>query len=444
MEYRLRRADGEYRWVVSHGIPSFAGDVFTGYVGSCFDITDRKGSEARQAAAREAAESANRLKDQFLATLSHELRTPLNAILGYARMLRNDVIAPEKRARAIEIIERNAVAQTQLVEDLLDISRVTTGRLRLDARCVSLIAPLREALESVRPAAEAKGIVIDLRANTSTTAVYGDASRLRQVFWNLVSNAVKFTPPGGRLLISVDQADESVTLTVRDSGIGIPQDFLPHVFEPFRQADGRITREHGGLGLGLAICKQLVELHGGTISASSDGAGRGATFIVRLPVVASSIIDPDIKPSLQRVVPDGVAVGLGVPSRGPLAGIDALVVDDQEDSLDMLRQLLEHAGATVRTATSAAEVLRQWQFREPDILVADIGLPSVDGYELLRELRAHDSLNGRVIPAIAVTAYAMDEDRARALAAGFQGHVAKPVDPQAFVAAVAAVARQHV
>ena len=359
-------------------------------------------------------------------------------------MLRNDVIAPEKRARAIEIIERNAVAQTQLVEDLLDISRVTTGRLRLDARCVSLIAPLREALESVRPAAEAKGIVIDLRANTSTTAVYGDASRLRQVFWNLVSNAVKFTPPGGRLLISVDQADESVTLTVRDSGIGIPQDFLPHVFEPFRQADGRITREHGGLGLGLAICKQLVELHGGTISASSDGAGRGATFIVRLPVVASSIIDPDIKPSLQRVVPDGVAVGLGVPSRGPLAGIDALVVDDQEDSLDMLRQLLEHAGATVRTATSAAEVLRQWQFREPDILVADIGLPSVDGYELLRELRAHDSLNGRVIPAIAVTAYAMDEDRARALAAGFQGHVAKPVDPQAFVAAVAAVARQHV
>jgi CheY-like chemotaxis protein len=288
-------------------------------------------------------------------------------------------------------------------------------------------------------------MLIDFQAHTSTTAVNGDASRLRQVFWNLVSNAVKFTPPGGRLLISVDHTEGSIILTVRDSGIGISQDFLPHVFEPFRQADGRITREHGGLGLGLAICKQLVELHGGTISGSSDGMGRGATFTVRLPLVASAVADSDIRPPpLPRRVPPGDALGLGTPPRGPLAGMDALVVDDQEDSLDMLRELLEHAGATVRTATSAADVLRQWQCREPDLLVADIGLPSIDGYELLREIRAHGSLNGRVVPAIAVTAYAMDEDRARALAAGFQGHVAKPVDPDAFIAAATAVARQHV
>jgi CheY-like chemotaxis protein/nitrogen-specific signal transduction histidine kinase len=417
--------------------------VFTGYIGSCFDITDRKDLEARQAAAREAAESANRLKDQFLATLSHELRTPLNAILGYARMLRNDVIAPEKRARAIEIIERNAVAQTQLVEDLLDISRVTTARLRLDPRPISAIAPLREALESVRPAAEAKGIVVDLDVDGPACTVNGDGSRLRQVFWNLVSNAVKFTPPGGRVSVSVEHEDSFVVLTIRDSGIGISPEFLPHVFEPFRQADGRITREQGGLGLGLAICKQLVELHGGLISASSDGVGHGALFRVRLPVHQTSIDEPDVQRSRQRVAPLADALGLGSHAEHSLNGIDVLVVDDQQDTLDMLRQLLEHAGAKVRTAATATDALTQWKLHEPDLLVADIGLPFMDGYELLRELRAHSSLSGRIVPALAVTAHAMDADRAKAMAAGFQGHVAKPVDPDAFIAATAAIARQH-
>jgi PAS domain S-box-containing protein len=284
MEYRVRRYDGSYRWILGQAVPCFAGDAFTGYAGSCLDITDRKELEAQQAAAREAAESANRLKDEFLATLSHELRTPLTAILGYARMMRDEVIAPDKRPRAIEIIERNAIAQKQLVEDLLDISRVTTGRLRLEVEQIPAITPLREAVESVRPAADAKGIAIDLHADPFAGTVNGDAGRLRQVFWNLVSNAVKFTPSGGRLLVALERQDTSVVVTVRDTGIGISREFLPHVFEPFRQADGHFTREYSGLGLGLAICRQLVELHGGTIAAASEGVGRGATFTVTLPL----------------------------------------------------------------------------------------------------------------------------------------------------------------
>ena len=292
VEFRFRHADGSWRWMEGRGRAVYTPEgVPRSLYGLGIDITERKRAEEALAAARDSAESANRLKDQFLATLSHELRTPLNAILGYARMLRTDAIAPEKRARAIEVIERNAVAQNQLVEDLLDISRITSGKVRLETEVVPIAVPLREAIEGVRPAIEAKGIDLAVGVDPFAGTVRADATRLQQVFWNLLSNAVKFTPGGGRIGVSLERANGHVVVVVSDSGIGISPDFLPFVFDPFRQADGRFTREHGGLGLGLAICKQLVELHGGEIQASSEGPGRGATFTVRLPRHASTSIE---------------------------------------------------------------------------------------------------------------------------------------------------------
>jgi PAS domain S-box-containing protein len=435
-DLRLFLKSGESRDVITNlNMVELQGSQYI--LTTVLDITERKDLEHQQAAAREAAESANRLKDQFLATLSHELRTPLNAILGYARMLHANEVPIEKRGRAIEIILRNAVAQNQLVEDLLDVSRITTGKVRLEAQPLLVMTPLREALESLKPAAEAKRIRVEIQADPFAGSVNGDPGRLQQIFWNVLSNAVKFTPEGGRVLVALDQDSSFVRVSVRDTGIGISREFLPYLFEPFRQADGRFSREFGGLGLGLAICKELVELHGGTIEAQSDGAGRGTTVTLRLPRQTSSSTVLGAETSIRQSVPSGG-------DETSLAGIDVLVVDDEEDTLELLREIVEGAGATVRTAATAADALQEWEIRVPDLLVTDLGLPVMDGYELLRQVRARST--GRQVPppAVAVTAYARLDDRTASLAAGFQHHISKPIDPYALVATLAAAVRHHV
>jgi CheY-like chemotaxis protein/nitrogen-specific signal transduction histidine kinase len=402
--------------------------------GMGIDITERKAAEDALAAARDAAESANRLKDEFLATLSHELRTPLNAILGYARMLRANAVPPDKRERAVEVIERNAIAQTQLVEDLLDVSRITSGKMRLDPHTLTAATPLGEALESIRPAAEAKQITLALDIDPFAGSVHADGNRLQQVFWNLLSNAVKFTRHGGRIAIRLERIDRTVEISIGETAPGIAPEFLPFVFEPFRQADARFAREHGGLGLGLAISKQLIELHGGSIRARSDGLGQGATFVVTLP---RKVPADETRDHTGRGSDTARASASDVPP-APLAGLDVLVVDDEEDSLELLRHVLESAGAAVRVQRRGDGALAEFDRRVPGVVVTDLGLPEMDGFELLRRIRGRERAAGRQVPAIAVTAYARHADRARVLASGFAAHVAKPIDPDELVAALVA------
>ena len=432
-DYRIVRADGAERWLTYSGQvrETPAGPRMLGTV---VDITARKRAETVLQQAKDAAESANRMKDQFLATLSHELRTPLNAILGYARMLQTSAIAPEMRQRAIDVIARNAAAQNQLIEDLLDISRITRGQVRLELAPTAIGAVLREAIEGVRPAAEARRIALEVNVDDAAGIVTADATRLQQVLWNLLTNAVKFTSEGGRVTASVRRVDDDkVEVAVSDTGQGITADFLPFVFEAFRQADARAGRGHGGLGLGLAISRHLVELHGGTIRAISAGAGQGATFVVRLPYQSAS----------HTPAPPGHGTARDQASRAihadaVLDGIDILVVDDDDDSLTMFRDSLEAAGARVRAVTTAADAIRAHDERVPDLLVTDLALPDVDGFELLENLRTKSP----GIAAVAVTAYARLGDRARALGAGFQAHVSKPIDPTAFVRTLAAAVSQ--
>ena len=431
VEFRFAYTNGEWRWMDGRGraVYSAEGHPLMLY-GLGIDITERKQAEQALAIARDTAEAANQVKDQFLATLSHELRTPLNAILGYARMLRTNAIPTSKRGRAIEIIERNAVAQNQLVEDLLDISRITTGKVRLNTEALPLARPLQEAVESVKPAAAAKRIALELDIDPFAGTVNADATRLQQVFWNLLSNAVKFTEEGGRVRITLEQGDGALKATVRDSGIGIAPEFLPHVFDLFRQADGRFSRQHGGLGLGLAICKQLVELHGGTISAASNGPGCGATFTVLLPRHA---------PAAEDVTRD--AAGDDARQPASLQGLDVLVVDDEEDALELFRQVLENAGAVVRTVRTGREALEEFDRHPPELLVTDLGLPGMDGYDLVRQVRTRPSARGGVVPAVAVTAYARMDDRAKSVAAGFNGHLSKPIDPETLISSLLAAAK---
>jgi signal transduction histidine kinase/DNA-binding response OmpR family regulator len=401
---------------------------------------DRSQLLVREREARGQAEEANQVKDQFLATLSHELRTPLNAILGYARLLRTNALPAEKHDRAVEIIERNALAQNQLVDDLLDLSRITTGKMRLDTAPLPIAVPLQEAVDSVRPAAEAKQIALQLKIDPSAGVVKADAARLQQVFWNLLSNAVKFTPEGGAVSVTVDQDDGRIRTVISDTGVGIAPAFLPCVFDLFRQADGGFSRQHGGLGLGLALCKQLVELHGGTISAVSAGPGSGAAFTVLLPQSA-----PLLRSEHRRAdeVAHTPATGNPIPKSALLQGCDVLVVDDQTDALELVRQLLESAGATVRTVVGGRDALREFDTRPPDLLVTDLGLPGMDGYDVLRQVRARQAKYGGFVPAVAVTAYARQDDRAKSLAAGFNAHIAKPIDPETFVSALIAAVKQH-
>jgi PAS domain S-box-containing protein len=405
------------------------------------DVTDRKRAErereellAREQAARREAEEASSLKDEFLATVSHELRTPLTAILGWSQMLRRGVRDEATREHALEVIERNALAQKQLVGDILDVSRIITGRLRIEVRPVELIPVVEAAREAVQPAAEARGIRLDAAYDVGDLNVLGDPDRLQQIVWNLLANAVKFTAAGGRVALTVERAGDSVRLSVSDTGEGIAAEFLPHVFERFRQADMGTTRRHGGLGLGLSIVRHLVEMHGGTVRAESAGEGRGSTFTVQLPLLRSA--DRGVRNEEQdetETPADSVESAVRDPHSAILNGLRLLVVDDEPDTLELLRLSLGGHGAEVWTAESAGAALELFGRARPHLVISDVGMPLVDGYEFLRRLRAR----GWAGPAIALTAYARAEDRARSLASGFSAHVAKPVEPDALAGIVA-------
>jgi signal transduction histidine kinase/CheY-like chemotaxis protein len=391
----------------------------------------------REKAAREEAERANRLKDDFLATVSHELRTPLTAMLGWVQMLRaGQITTEERRARALETIERNARAQSQLIEDLLDVSRIMSGSMRLNVETVAVASVVEAALESARPAADAKELAITTSLD-SEAHILGDAGRVQQVVWNLLSNAVKFTPKGGAVAVSVARVEGAVEVVVADSGQGIAPEFIPYVFEPFRQAEGSSSRKHGGLGLGLAIVKHLVELHGGTLEVHSEGQGRGATFKVSLPLT-SPRTDAGISGIATRPSPSDEAT---LERQPELVGLRLLVVDDEEDTRELLRAILERAGVTVETAASADEAVIAYERLRPDILLTDIAMPDEDGYALLRRIRALPDDVGRA-PAVALTAYARTEDRTRALRAGFKAHVPKPVDARELVAVLLSLTPQ--
>jgi signal transduction histidine kinase/FixJ family two-component response regulator len=385
-----------------------------------------------------AAQEASRLKDDFLASLSHELRTPLNAILGYARMLRAGIVSPERQDKAIDTIERNATSLSQIVEDVLDISRIVSGKLRLNVQPVEFPDIVRHAVEAVTPAADARGIRLETVLDPLAAPVAGDPERLQQILWNLLSNAVKFTSRGGRVQARLERVNSHLEVSISDTGVGIAPEFLPHVFERFRQADGGITREHGGLGLGLSIAKQLTEMHGGSIEAFSGGLGHGSTFRVKLPLMIVHARQEEV----ERVHPRGSSGSRTIPL-GDLHGVHVLAVDDDGDALSLVAELLEAAGADVTTAQSAEEALRHLDARPPNVLVADLGMPRVDGFQLIAQVRRHHNPVVRRIPAAALTAYARSEDRVKAMKAGFQLHLSKPIDPAELVATIAALAKRH-
>jgi signal transduction histidine kinase/ActR/RegA family two-component response regulator len=388
-------------------------------------------------AAQSEAERISRMKDEFLATLSHELRTPLNAILGWTQILQRDPADAEGVVEGLEVIERNARVQTQIIEDLLDMSRIINGKVSLAIEPVDLASVLRTALETVRPAADAKQIRIDTDYDPPVSTVNGDANRLLQVFWNLLSNAVKFTPRGGRIRVILDRTDSLLRVRVIDSGEGIDPRFLPHVFDRFRQADSSTTRRHGGLGLGLSIVRQLTELHGGTVAAASDGPGRGSTFIVFIPPAALGVGHE----KTAAIFNEGARTPKApTPDRASLAGIRVLVVDDEPDARGMLRRALEDCNAVVVTASSAAEAFDRLKIDRPDVMVSDIGMPGEDGYALIHRVRDLPPDHGGTTPAIALTAYARADDRTRAIQAGYQKHLSKPVEPPELVAIIASLA----
>ena len=405
------------------------------------DISDRKRIEAeratllaREQTARAEAEAANRAKDEFLTILSHELRTPLNAVYGWARMLRSRQLDEAASARALEAIDRNANAQVRLIDDLLDVSRVITGKMRLDVRPVDLPAVVDAALDAVRPAAEAKGIRLQSVLDPRSGPMTGDPNRLQQVVWNLLINAVKFTAKGGQVQVHLQRVASHVEIVVSDTGRGIAPDLLPFVFDRFRQQDSSSTRASTGLGLGLALVKHFVELHGGSVAAQSPGEGQGATFTVKLPVTIAEIAAP----SITRAHPTAASMERPeLPVR--LDGLRVLVVDDDADALDLASAILIEAGAAVRVCSSAPEaleMLRQWA---PDVLVADIEMPEEDGYSLIRKVRALDAERGGKTPAVALSAYGRTQDRMRSLTAGYNMHVPKPVDPGELTTIIASV-----
>ncbi|HYP00690.1 MAG TPA: ATP-binding protein [Pyrinomonadaceae bacterium] len=412
------------------------------------EIAERKEAEerlrvslAQEQMARADAERANRLKDEFLATASHELRTPLTAIIGWAHMLRKGNLSEDKAARALETIERNAKSQAQLVEDILDVSRVITGKLRLNIESVDVASVINAAIDSVQLAAESKGIQLKVTLDPSARRVAGDASRLQQVVWNLLSNAIKFTPQGGRVEMRLERANSDAQLTVSDTGCGFSPDFAPYIFDRFRQADGSSTRAHGGLGLGLSIVRHLVELHGGTVQADSGGQGCGATFIIRLPLAAAPPQGAQGRSAGEsypwRHEEAGAPLVKSLPS---LDGVRVLIVDDDQDTLNTLSALLTEYRATVQTASTAAAALEALQWYRPTVLISDLAMPCEDGYSLIGKVRARETGEGEPIPAIALTAYVRIEDRTRALAAGFNMFVPKPVAPDELITAILSLA----
>jgi signal transduction histidine kinase/ActR/RegA family two-component response regulator len=389
-------------------------------------------------AARADAERASRMKDEFLATLSHEIRTPLSAIIGWIHILEAGPANEQDLERGLEVIKRNAKSQSQIVADLLDMNRIINGKLRLDIKRIQLAPVVQAAVDTVVPAADAKGIRLRVTLDPLAGSISGDAERLQQVFWNLLSNAVKFTPGGEHVHVHLERVDDHVQVRIADSGEGIDGEFLPHVFDRFSQADGSTTRRHGGLGLGLAIVKQLVELHGGAVRAESPGRGRGSTFTVVLP--RAGVRADDTQPS-QAAHSSGESGSPSLRRHDHIAGVRVLVVDDEPDSRDLVKRLLDSGGAVVTTAPSAhdaLETIRRWR---PDVLISDIGMPGEDGYSLIRAVRALAEDAGGKTVAIALTAYARAEDRVAALKAGFQHHMSKPVDPGELIAVVASAFR---
>jgi PAS domain S-box-containing protein len=443
-EYRLRRAsDGEYRWHLLRAVPELGEDSgVTGWIANAVDVEEHRRSEEARASlllkeqrALEQARAASRMKDEFLATVSHELRTPLTAILGWTRIIRSGKLDPTKLQKGLDAIERNGRAQVAIIDDILDVSRIITGKLRLEMSAMDLPALIRTALDTVRPAADAKEIGIDLRIDLPRASYSGDPDRLTQIVWNLLSNAIKFTPKGGEVTITLAQVASHLELSVKDTGQGIPADFLPHVFDRFRQADGTSTRRHGGLGLGLAIVRHLVELHGGTVHADSPGEGQGSAFTVCLPVraVQADSTAASIDGATRRTT-------IPPPHEQTLLGLTVLVVDDELDARELIATVLEDAGARTLSATTANEALEFLRRDKPDVLLSDIGLPVEDGYALMSRVRALPPEQGGLTPAAALTAYSRAEDARRAISAGFQRHVPKPVEPDVLVSQVAALA----
>lgn len=411
------------------------------------EIAERKQAEeeraqllVREQAARAEAEQANRTKDEFLATLSHELRTPLSAILGWSHLVRSGKLDETQMSRAFETIERNARSQSQLIDDLLDVSRIITGKLQIEPRPVDLCGVIEAATDAVRPALEAKSINFESAMDLEDCLVPGDPTRLQQIFWNLFNNAVKFTPEGGQVRVELARGESEISISVSDSGVGITPEFLPYIFDRFRQADGSTTRVHGGLGLGLSIVKHLVQLHRGTVEVESQGKDQGATFTVTLPTTSAALTDtPENGASAELqgdTLPDGFST--------VLEGLRILVVDDEVDSRDLVSAILTRCGSEVSCCESAAEALKAIRDWKPDLLVSDIGMPNEDGYSLIRKLRKMKSKRARQTPAVALTAYVTNEDREHALAAGFQLHIAKPIEPAALVLSIAAATGRKV
>jgi PAS domain S-box-containing protein len=418
VEYRLVAPDGTVRWCEGKGRVEYQAGQPVAMSGVCMMVTRRKEAELARLAT---AEEASRLKDEFLATLSHELRTPLNAILGWTEMLRSGELPADRVRHAIDVISRNARLQAQLIEDILDVSRIITGKLELDRRPLAVPNLVETAIAAVQPAAEARQITFQTRLGDVLPVVEGDPKRLHQVLTNVLANAVKFSNERGRIEVQVDPGDEQIRIEVRDHGAGIAPEFLPHVFERFRQADSRSTRSYGGLGLGLAIARHLVELHGGAIQAESGGLGQGTTVIVSLPLGS-----------------DVTAGSVGVPGAARVAenvrldGRRVLVVDDQQDSCDLLAILLEQHGATVLACDSAGTAVERLRDDRVDLLIADIAMPEMDGYRLIRDVRRR----GFELPAVAVTAYARPDDRRQALASGYSAYCAKPIDARVLLRTV--------
>jgi hypothetical protein len=441
--FPLRRHDGEFRWHLSRAMP-FRDDLgnLLFWFGTNTDITEqRRRADERhtllesERAARQEAERVSRMKDEFLANVSHELRTPLNAIFGWTQILKmGNASDPKAVAEGIDVIDRNVRVQTQLIEDLLDVSRIISGKIRLDVQRVELAAVVGGAIESVRPMAEAKAVRLEQVIDPLAGPVSGDPGRLQQVVWNLLTNAIKFTPKGGKIHVLVERVNSHVELSVTDTGQGISPEFLPHLFERFSQADASTTRRHGGLGLGLSIVKNLVELHGGTVRAISAGEGHGATFLISLPVrVAKETVERDTALRMPTVA--APALNCEQPQ---LRGLKVLVVDDERDAREFVKRLLVDCHAIPQLAASADEAKKLLTTFKPDLILSDIGMPGEDGYEFMRGIRSQ----GVKTPAIALTAFARSEDRIRSIQAGYQTHLSKPVEPAELITLVASLAKR--
>ena len=439
-EKRYVRKDGGevWSWTTVTVLEGADGEPLR-FIGVIEDMSARKRAEMAmlesERAARTVAEHMSEMKGEFLATLSHELRTPLNAIVGWAQILRTRPADHEQLAKGLETIERNARVQAKLIEDLLDMSRITSGKLRLDIQRLHPASVVEAAVETVRTAADAKSIRIEKFIDPSAGPISADPARLQQVMWNLLSNAIKFTPRGGKVQVLLQRINSHVELSVADTGCGVKPEFIPHMFERFRQRDNTTTRRHGGLGLGLSIVKSLVELHGGTVSAASPGENRGTTISVHLPLTVVYQADDEERAHPSALPPEPTEF-----VSTDLTGLTVLVVDDQPDARELILRVLEDCAARVITAASAEEAVPLVEVHRPHVLITDIGMPVADGYELLRRVRELGPARGGRVPAIALTAFARSEDRTRALRSGFMVHVSKPVDPSELVATVAAVA----